>query len=174
MEDIEMNNNIINENENIKGDDAFIALNNIQQKLNIINNEFNNSLIYIKNYSPFIEKGAEQNMENEQHNFKALENYEENRKNFDQNLESFGEQMNNHFEELLEMTKNLKNYEELNMSENQLKKKLNELKEKNKSTNEEMNKNLNNVKKLFNELNGENLMKNEINIRDDLEPNFDL
>ena len=170
MEDIEMqDNNQIEEN---KEEDACKALDNIQMQLKIINNIFTDSLSHIKNFSPFIEKGTEQNMENEQHNFRNLENYEENRQKFDETLTSFGDQMNNHFDQLLEMTKKLKNFEEFNMTENQLKEKLNKLKEQNKIANEEMSKKLKNIENIFNDLNVDNSMKNEIINRDDVDDNI--
>ena len=111
-------------------------------------------------------------MENEQHNFRNLENYEENRQKFDETLTSFGDQMNNHFDQLLEMTKKLKNFEEFNMTENQLKEKLNKLKEQNKIANEEMSKKLKNIENIFNDLNVDNSMKNEIINRDDVDDNI--
>ena len=172
MEDIEMkNNNQIAENE---VEDSFKALDNIQMQLKIINNTFSESLMHIKNFSPFIEKGSEQNMEKEQHGFRNLENYEENRKNFDETLNSYGDQMNKHFEQILEMTKKLKNYEEFNMTESQLKEKLNKLKEENKIANEEMNKKLKNIENIYNDLNVDNSMKNEIINRDDIDDNIDI
>ena len=172
MEDIEMkNNNQIGENE---VEDSFKALDNIQMQLKIINNTFSESLMHIKNFSPFIEKGSEQNMEKEQHGFRNLENYEENRKNFDETLNSYGDQMNKHFEQILEMTKKLKNFEEFNMTESQLKEKLNKLKEENKIANEEMNKKLKNIENIYNDLNVDNSMKNEIINRDDIDDNIDI
>ena len=172
MEDIEMkNNNQIAENE---VEDSFKALDNIQMQLKIINNTFSESLMHIKNFSPFIEKGSEQNMEKEQHGFRNLENYEENRKNFDETLNSYGDQMNKHFEQILEMTKKLKNFEEFNMTESQLKEKLNKLKEENKIANEEMNKKLKNIENIFNELNADNSMKNENIIRDAFDDNLEI
>ena len=172
MEDIEMkNNNQIAENE---VEDSFKALDNIQMQLKIINNTFSESLMHIKNFSPFIEKGSEQNMEKEQHGFRNLENYEENRKNFDETLNSYGDQMNKHFEQILEMTKKLKNIEEFNMTESQLKEKLNKLKEENKIENEEINKKLKNIENIYNDLNVDNSMKNEIINRDDIENNINI
>ena len=172
MEDIEMkNNNQIAENE---VEDSFKALDNIQMQLKIINNTFSESLMHIKNFSPFIEKGSEQNMEKEQHGFRNLENYEENRKKFDETLNSFGDQMNKHFEQILEMIKKLKNFEEFNMTESQLKEKLNKLKEENKIANEEMNKKLKNIENIYNDLNVDNSMKNEIINRDDIDDNIDI
>ena len=172
MEDIEMkNNNQIAENE---VEDSFKALDNIQMQLKIINNTFSESLMHIKNFSPFIEKGSEQNMEKEQHGFRNLENYEENRKNFDETLNLYGDQMNKHFEQILEMTKKLKNFEEFNMTESQLKEKLNKLKEENKIANEEMNKKLKNIENIYNDLNVDNSMKNEIINRDDIDDNIDI
>ena len=172
MEDIEMkNNNQIAENE---VEDSFKALDNIQMQLKIINNTFSESLMHIKNFSPFIEKGSEQNMENEQHGFRNLENYEQNRENFDNALLTYGNQMNEHFDKLLEMTKKLKNFEEFNMTESQLKEKLNKLKEENKIANEEMNKKLKNIENIYNDLNVDNSMKNEIINRDDIDDNIDI
>ena len=173
MEDIEMNNNTIKINqfeeapEKQEEEDSCVALDNIQKELKIINETFNNSLMHIKNFAPFIEKGSEQNMENEQHGFRNLENYEQNRENFDNALLTYGNQMNEHFDKLLEMTKKLKNYEEFNMTENQLKEKLNKLKDQNIKANEEMNKKLKNIENIFNELNADNSMKNENIIRDE-------
>ena len=173
MEDIEMNINQMDLNpQNKDEEDSFKALDNIQIQLKIINNTFTNSLNHIKIFSPFIEKGTEQNMENEQHNFRNLENYEDNRQKFDETLTSFGDQMNNHFDQLLEMTKKLKNFEEFNMTENQLKEKLNKLKEQNEIANDEMNKKLKNIENIFNDLNVDNSMKNEIINRDDVDDNI--
>ena len=172
MEDIEMKNN--NQNAENEIDDSFKALDNIQMQLKIINNTFSDSLKHIKNFSPFIEKGSEQNMENEQHGFRNLENYEENRKNFDETLNSYGDVMNKHFDQILEMTKKLKNFEEFNMTESQLKEKLNKLKEENKIANEEMNKKLKNIENIYNDLNVDNSMKNEIINRDDIDDNIDI
>ena len=82
--------------------------------------------------------------------------------------------MNKHFEQILEMTKKLKNFEEFNMTESQLKEKLNKLKEENKIANEEMNKKLKNIENIYNDLNVDNSMKNEIINRDDIEDNLDI
>ena len=172
MEDIEMKNN--NQNAENEVEDSFKALDDIQKELKEINNTFSESLMHIKNFSPFIEKGSEQNMENEQHGFRNLENYEENRKNFDETLNAYGDKMNKHFEQILEMTKKLKNFEEFNMTESQLKEKLNKLKEENKIANEEMNKKLKNIENIYNDLNVDNSMKNEIINRDDIEDNLDI
>ena len=133
MDDIDMNssNNQTEDDKTNKEEDPCVALDNIQKKLKIITETFTNSLTHIKNYAPFIEKGSEQNMENEQHGFRGLPNYEENRKNFDETLTSLGNQMNEHFESILEMTRNLKNFEEFNMTEDKLKEKLNNLKQQN-------------------------------------------
>ena len=130
--------------------------------------------MHIKNFSPFIEKGSEQNMENEQHGFRNLENYEQNRENFDNALLTYGNQMNEHFDKLLEMTKKLKNYEEFNMTEKQLKQKLENLKEDNKKANEEMSKKLKNIDNIYNNLNADSYMNNEINIRNDFDDNIEI
>ena len=176
MDDIDMNSfNSKNEDEKTnQEEDSCVALDNIQKKLKIITDTFTNSLEHIKNYAPFIEKGTEQNMEKEQHNFRNLENYDENRKNFDETLTSLGNQMNEHFESILEMTRNLKNFEEFNMSEAQLKEKLNNLKEQNQRANEEMNKKLKNIETIFNSLNSNNIMENDINNRESLDDNIDM
>ena len=180
MEDIEMNNNTIKINqfeeapEKQEEEDSCVALDNIQKELKLINETFNNSLMHIKNFSPFIEKGSEQNMENEQHGFRNLENYEQNRENFDNALLTYGNQMNEHFDKLLEMTKKLKNYEEFNMTEKQLKQKLENLKEDNKKANEEMNKKLKNIDNIYNNLNADSYMNNEINIRNDFDDNIEI
>ena len=180
MEDIEMNNNTIKINqfeeapEKQEEEDSCVALDNIQKELKIINETFNNSLMHIKNFSPFIEKGSEQNMENEQHGFRNLENYEQNRENFDNALLTYGNQMNEHFDKLLEMTKKLKNYEEFNMTEKQLKQKLENLKEDNKKANEEMSKKLKNIDNIYNNLNADSYMNNEINIRNDFDDNIEI
>ena len=180
MEDIEMNNNTIKINqfeeapEKQEEEDSCIALDNIQKELKLINETFNNSLMHIKNFSPFIEKGSEQNMENEQHGFRNLENYEQNRENFDNALLTYGNQMNEHFDKLLEMTKKLKNYEEFNMTEKQLKQKLENLKEDNKKANEEMSKKLKNIDNIYNNLNADSYMNNEINIRNDFDDNIEI
>ena len=180
MEDIEMNNNTIKINqfeeapEKQEEEDSCVALDNIQKELKLINETFNNSLMHIKNFSPFIEKGSEQNMENEQHGFRNLENYEQNRENFDNALLTYGNQMNEHFDKLLEMTKKLKNYEEFNMTEKQLKQKLENLKEDNKKANEEMTKQLKNIDNIYNNLNADSYMNNEINIRNDFDDNIEI
>ena len=180
MEDIEMNNNTIKINqfeeapEKQEEEDSCVALDNIQKELKLINETFNNSLMHIKNFSPFIEKGSEQNMENEQHGFRNLENYEQNRENFDNALLTYGNQMNEHFDKLLEMTKKLKNYEEFNMTEKQLKQKLENLKEDNKKANEQMSKKLKNIDNIYNNLNADSYMNNEINIRNDFDDNIEI
>ena len=180
MEDIEMNNNTIKINqfeeapEKQEEEDSCVALDNIQKELKLINETFNNSLMHIKNFSPFIEKGSEQNMENEQHGFRNLENYEQNRENFDNAILTYGNQMNEHFDKLLEMTKKLKNYEEFNMTEKQLKQKLENLKEDNKKANEEMSKKLKNIDNIYNNLNADSYMNNEINIRNDFDDNIEI
>ena len=180
MEDIEMNNNTIKINqfeeapEKQEEEDSCVALDNIQKELKLINETFNNSLMHIKNFSPFIEKGSEQNMENEQHGFRNLENYEQNRENFDNALLTYGNQMNEHFDKLLEMTKKLKNYEEFNMTEKQLKQKLENLKEDNKKASEEMSKKLKNIDNIYNNLNADSYMNNEINIRNDFDDNIEI
>ena len=69
--------------------------------------------------------------------------------------------MNEHFDKLLEMTKKLKNYEEFNMTEKQLKQKLENLKEDNKKANEEMSKKLKNIDNIYNNLNADSYMNNE-------------
>ena len=180
MEDIEMNNNTIKINqfeeapEKQEEEDSCVALDNIQKELKLINETFNNSLMHIKKFAPFIEKGSEQNMENEQHGFRNLENYEQNRENFDNALLTYGNQMNEHFDKLLEMTKKLKNYEEFNMTEKQLKQKLENLKEDNKKANEEMSKKLKNIDNIYNNLNADSYMNNEINIRNDFDDNIEI
>ena len=163
MDDIDMNsfNNQTEDDKTNKEEDPCVALDNIQKKLKIITETFTNSLTHIKNYAPFIEKGSEQNMENEQHGFRNLENYEQNRENFDNALLTYGNQMNEHFDKLLEMTKKLKNYEEFNMTEKQLKQKLENLKEDNKKANEEMSKKLKNIDNIYNNLKQQNQKSNE-------------
>ena len=177
MDDIDMNsfNNQTEDDKTNQEEDPCIALDNIQKKLKIITDTFTSSLEQIKNYAPLIEKGSEQNMENDQHNIlKNLPNYEENRKNFDETLTSLGNQMNEHFEGILEMTRNLKNFEEFNMTEAQLKEKLNNLKQQNQKSTEDMNKKLKNIETIFNSLNSNNIMENDINNRDFLEDDVGL
>ena len=168
MDDIDMNsiNQIEEDSKTNQEEDPCVALDNIQKKLKTITESFSESLNYIKNYSPFIEKGSEQNMEKENHGFRNLENYDENRKNFDETLLSLGNQMNENFDSILEMTRNLKNFEEFNMSESQLQKKLENLKEQNRKSNEEMNKKLKNIETIFDGLNSNNIMENDINNRE--------
>ena len=173
MDDIEMN-NINNINEDKTGDDSFAALNNIQQQLTLINTTFHNTLDYIRNFSPLIEKGEEKNLEKESNDLNQIGNYEQNKQNFEQNLEKMSEEMNAHFDKIVEMTKNLKNFEEFNMTEKQLIERLNKLKENNKLANEEMNKKLKNIENIFNELNADNSMKNELNNRFDSDFNLDI
>ena len=60
------------------------------------------------------------------------------------------------------------------MTENQLKEKLNKLKEQNEIANDEMNKKLKNIENIFNELNADNSMKNENIIRDEYEDNLEI
>ena len=177
MEEIEMNSNnqfeeesYIGMNPEKKEEDSSTTLDNIQKELQQLNQTFLDSLLYIKQYSPFIEKGTETNMEKGEHTFKNLPNYEENRKNFDTKLTSFGDEMNNHFDKVLEMTQKLKKYEEFNMSEKELEKKLNDLREKNKEANEKMNKNLKKIENITNELK----MDNETNMRDYMDDNLDM
>ena len=74
--------------------------------------------------------------------------------------------MNENFDSILEMTRNLKNFEEFNMSESQLQKKLENLKEQNRKSNEEMNKKLKNIETIFDGLNSNNIMENDINNRE--------
>ena len=80
--------------------------------------------------------------------------------------------MNEHFESILEMTRNLKNFEEFNMTEDKLKEKLNNLKEQNQKSNEDMNKKLKNIETIFNSLNSNNIMENDINNITPITPNI--
>ena len=172
MEDIEMNTNnqfeeesssIINKEK--KEEDSSTALDNIQKELKQLNQAFSESLFYIKQFSPLIEKGTEINMEKAQD-----PNFEENRKNFELKLGSFGDEINNHFNKALEMTQNLRKFEEFNMTEKELENKLNDLKKRNNEANDEMNKKLKIIEKINNDLK----MENEANIREYLDDNLDM
>ena len=180
MEDIQMINNINNQFEEPypamdpdkkeKEDDSSTTLNNIQKELRQLNQTFADSLFYIKQFSGFKAEGTEKNMEKEEHGFKNLPDYEENRKNFDNKLSSFGDEINNYFDKVLEMTKKLRQFEEFNMTEKELEQKLNDLKKKNKEANEAMNEKLKKIEKINEDLK----MENEANIRDYMDENLDM
>ena len=176
MDDIEMNN--INQIEvdpkNQDEEDSCKVLDNIQIHLKTINNTFTEALNLIKINAPFIEKGTEPNMQKEQNNQGNDPIHDKERPIFNETLTSISDQMKEHFGQILEMTKKLKNYEEFNMTENQLKEKLNKLKDQNIKANEEMNKKLKNIENIFNELNADNSMKNENIIRDAFDDNLEI
>ena len=176
MDDIEMNN--INQIEvdpkNQDEEDSCKVLDNIQIHLKTINNTFTEALNLIKINAPFIEKGTEPNMQKEQNNQGNALIHDKEKPIFNETLTSISDQMKEHFGQILEMTKKLKNYEEFNMTENQLKEKLNKLKDQNIKANEEMNKKLKNIENIYNDLNVDNSMKNEIINRDDIDDNIDI
>ena len=176
MEDIEMNNiNQIEANQkNQDEEDSCKVLDNIQIHLKTINNTFTEALNLIKINAPFIEKGTEPNMQKEQNNQGNALIHDKEKPIFNETLTSISDQMKEHFGQILEMTKKLKNYEEFNMTENQLKEKLNKLKDQNIKANEEMNKKLKNIENIFNELNADNSMKNENIIRDAFDDNLEI
>ena len=176
MDDIEMNNiNQIEANQkNQDEEDSCKVLDNIQIHLKTINNTFTEALNLIKINAPFIEKGTEPNMQNEQNNQGNDPIHDKERPIFNETLTSISDQIKEHFGQILEMTKKLKNYDESNMTENQLKEKLNKLKEQNIKANEEMNKKLKNIENIFNELNADNSMKNENIIRDAFDDNLEI
>ena len=176
MDDIEMNNNnqIEVDPKNQDEEDSCKVLDNIQIHLKTINNTFTEALNLIKINAPFIEKGTEPNMQKEKNNQGNDPIHDKERPIFNETLTSISDQMKEHFGQILEMTKKLKNYEEFNMTENQLKEKLNKLKEQNEIANDEMNKKLKNIENIFNELNADNSMKNENIIRDEYEDNLEI
>ena len=176
MDDIEMNNiNQIEANQkNQDEEDSCKVLDNIQIHLKTINNTFTEALNLIKINAPFIEKGTEPNMQKEKNNQGNDPIHDKERPIFNETLTSISDQMKEHFGQILEMTKKLKNYEEFNMTENQLKEKLNKLKDQNIKANEEMNKKLKNIENIFNELNADNSMKNENIIRDAFDDNLEI
>ena len=176
MDDIEMNNiNQIEANQkNQDEEDSCKVLDNIQIHLKTINNTFTEALNLIKINAPFIEKGTEPNMQKEQNNQGNALIHDKEKPIFNETLTSISDQMKEHFGQILEMTKKLKNYEEFNMTENQLKEKLNKLKDQNIKANEEMNKKLKNIENIFNELNADNSMKNENIIRDAFDDNLEI
>ena len=155
-------------------EDSCKVLDNIQIHLKTINNTFTEALNLIKINAPFIEKGTEPNMQNEQPNTGNALIHDKEKPIFNETLASISDQMKEHFGQILEMTKKLKNYEEFNMTENQLKEKLNKLKDQNIKANEEMNKKLKNIENIFNELNADNSMKNENIIRDAFDDNLEI
>ena len=155
-------------------EDSCKVLDNIQIHLKTINNTFTEALNLIKINAPFIEKGTEPNMQNEQNNQRNDPIHDKEKPIFNETLASISDQMKEHFGQILEMTKKLKNYEEFNMTENQLKEKLNKLKDQNIKANEEMNKKLKNIENIFNELNADNSMKNENIIRDAFDDNLEI
>ena len=176
MDDIEMNNNnqIEVDPKNQDEEDSCKVLDNIQIHLKTINNTFTEALNLIKINAPFIEKGTEPNMQKEKNNQGNDPIHDKERPIFNETLTSISDQMKEHFGQILEMTKKLKNYEEFNMTENKLKEKLNKLKDQNIKANEEMNKKLKNIENIFNELNADNSMKNENIIRDEYEDNLEI
>ena len=111
MDDIEMNNiNQIEANQkNQDEEDSCKVLDNIQIHLKTINNTFTEALNLIKINAPFIEKGTEPNMQNEQNNQGNDPIHDKERPIFNETLTSISDQMKEHFGQILEMTKKLKN-----------------------------------------------------------------
>ena len=167
------NNNNINYNNNndyVKNqneEDSSSVLDSIENELKIINNTFLDSLNNIKLFAPFKEKGNEKNMEKtEYNNLKMRENYEEKRNNFDDMLNTYSTQMNEHFKSIFELTNKLKNFEEFNYKEEDLKKKLELLRQKNITSNNKMENKLKSLEKILNDLNVDNSMQKDINKRE--------
>ena len=174
MEDIEMFNIIPNVNDdssnksnNQQNEDSYSILDNIENELQSINKTFLDSLKNIETFAPFINKGKETNMENtDNNNFRTIPNYEQERNNFDNTINTYSDKMNEHFNKILDLTNQLKKFDEFNLKEEDLKKKLEKLKQKNINSNMKMENKLQSIEKIYNELNADNSMMKEINIRE--------
>ena len=156
---INISNSPNNKNNNQQNEDSYSVLDNIENELKIITNTFFSSLKDIRTFAPFISKDNETNMEKSNYNgFSSIPNYEENRNNFDN---------------MLDLTNKLKKFDEFNMKEEDLKKKLEHLKHKNINSTNNMEKKLNEVEKILNDLNMDQSMSNEINKREQFEQDID-
>ena len=93
-------------------------------------------------------------------------NYEEKRKDFDKTLDTYSNQMNEHFNSIFSLTNQLKNYEEFNMKEDDLKKKLEQLRNKNIDANKKMENKLKSIEQILSKLNTDNNMQRDINKRE--------
>ena len=182
--DIEMENNNINNinnngesNNKIKNqqnEDSYSILDKIEDELKLINSTFLFSLNEINFSAPFLPKGNEQNMEKTRfNNFTNVPNYEEKRNDSEKIINDYGDQMNEHFSKILDLTNKLKNFEEFNVKEEDLKAKLDKLKTKNINSTNEMKKRLDNVEKILNNLNFDKSMENEINKREQFDDEVD-
>ena len=183
-EDIEMeNNNIINNNNNDEtnkkinneqNEDSYSILDKIENELKLINNTFLFSLNEINFSAPFLPKGTEQNMEKTKYNnFINVPNYEEKRENNENIINDYADQMNDHFNKILDLTNKLKNFEEFNTKEEDLKEKLDKLQERNVIASNDMKKKLDKVEKILNNLNLDKSMENEINKREQFDDEVD-
>ena len=171
MDDIEMNDNSIFNNEessdktnNQQKDYTSSILDNIEEKLNILNTRYSESSQQIEAFNPFLEKA------------KNIDNNElAQKKNlYDNSIKEYINEINSHFNNILELTENLKQYEDNNnIDEEELNKQLEELKQKNEKNNQKMKDQLNSVKNVFNYLNVDKSMLQEINNREQLDEEMD-
>ena len=172
MEDIDMNDNsLLNNNDessektnNLQKDNISPILDNIEEKLNIINSLYSESSKQIETFNPFLEKA------------KNIDNNElANKKNsYDNSIKQYINEINSHFDNILGLTDNLKQYEDNNnIDEEELNKQLEELKQKNQKNNQKMKEQLNSVKNVLNNLNVDKSMLQEINNREQLDEEMD-
>ena len=172
MEDIDMNDNsLLNNNDessektnNLQKDNISPILDNIEEKLNIINSLYSESSKQIETFNPFLEKA------------KNIDNNElTNKKNsYDNSIKQYINEINSHFDNILGLTENLKQYEDgNNINEEDLNRQLEGLKQKNEKNNQKMKEQLNSVKNVLNNLNVDKSMLQEINNREQLDEEMD-
>ena len=161
MEDIEMSNDS-NNNKLLSNEESSLILNNIKNELQLINNYFSNSINDINKYTPL----SERNCENNNRDIKS-NNYEQEKDNFNNKINTYNNQMNENFGKIFELVNNLKNFDEFNVDEGFLKKKLEEIKEKNKNSNDKLEKEKKAVDIIYSKLKFDNNMANDINQRNE-------
>ena len=168
MEDIEMSNNDKDRsklNSNIQDNkDCFLILDNIEKELKYINKTFSDSKTDIKSYTPLSERGNEinaKNINNNLMNIDNIDNIEKERNDFNNVINEHFNKMNDNFNNILNLAHNLKKYEDFMAEEDYLKKKLEELKVKNRNSEEKLKQKKKAVEIIFNNLKFENSMMNE-------------
>ena len=171
MDDIEMIDNRIFNNEessdkasNQQKDYTSPILDNIEEKLNIINNLYTESSKQIETFNPFLEKAK--NISNNELASK--------KNSYENSIKQYINEINSNFNNILELTDNLKQYEDSNnIDEEELNKQLEELKQKNEKNKQKMKEQLNSVKNVYNYLNVDKSMQQEINNREQLDEEID-
>ena len=175
MDNMSNNNSHINLNNNSNKQSEDI-LNDIEKELSLINGIFFDSLDKIKLYSPYISMGKEKNQGKDENLNPAskIENYEENSINIDNIIDDYSNQINEHFDKILDATKDLKNFEEFNKSEAELNNNLSQLKKKNNESIVNLENKISNVEKILKDLDTDILIKEDINKRENENIELDL